>query len=85
MAGRMPQAIVSSGGSWSPDFIVSGYSRSVDWGASGLIEIFYFNQILENGFSPSDAAKSVLEDIDFAGQSSTRWMDAAGFSWIEAE
>ncbi len=85
MAGRMPQAIVSSRSNWPADFIVSGYSHSVDWGASGLIEIFYFNQILENGFSPSDAANSVLEDIDFAGQSSTRWMDAAGFSWIEAE
>jgi hypothetical protein len=85
MSGRTPQAIMSSRSNWSPDFIISGYSRSVDWGASGLIEIFYFNQILENGLSPSDAANSVLEDIDFAGQSSTRWMDAAGFSWIDTE
>ncbi|MCD4700584.1 MAG: hypothetical protein K8S24_01880 [Candidatus Aegiribacteria sp.] len=85
MSGRMPQAIISSRNSWPADFVVSGYSRSVDWGASGLIEIFYFNQMLDNGFSPPDAANSVIEDIDFAGQSSTRWMDAAGFSWIQAE
>ena len=85
MSGRMPEDIVSSRNDWPVDFIVSGYSRSVDWGASGLIEIFFFNQILENGFSPPDAATSVIEDIDFAGQSSTRWMDAAGFTWIQAE
>ena len=85
MSGRTPQAIISSRSNWPPEFIVSGYSRSVDWGASGLIEIFYFNQILDIGFSPNDAAESVLDDIDFAGQSSTRWMDAAGFSWIAAE
>ena len=85
MSGRTPQAIISSRSNWPADFVVSGYSRSVDWGASGLIEIFYFNQILENGLSPHEAANSVIEDIDFAGQSSTRWMDAAGFSWIESE
>ncbi|MEN8209980.1 MAG: hypothetical protein ABFR50_12100, partial [Candidatus Fermentibacteria bacterium] len=85
MSGRTPQAVLSSRSSWPADFIVSGYSRSVDWGASGLIEIFYLNQILENGFSPPDAAKSVIDDIDFAGRSSTRWMDAAGFTWIQSE
>ncbi len=85
MAGRTPEAILSSRTDWPDDFIVSGYRESVDWGASGIIEIFYLNQILENGFSPSDAASSVIEDIDFAGRSSTRWMDAAGFSWIQAD
>jgi len=83
MAGRMPRAIVSSRSDWDDDFIVSGYTKSVDWGASGIIEIFYFNQILETGYSPVEAANSVLDDIDFAGQSSTVWMDAAGFSWIQ--
>ena len=85
MSGLMPDAILSSRSSWPEDFIISGYSRSVDWGTSGLIEIFYFNQMLENGFSPPDAASSIIEDIDFAGQSSTKWMDAAGFTWIQAE
>lgn len=85
MSGRMPEAIISSRSGWPQDFVVSGYSRSVDWGASGMIEIFYFNQMLENGFSPPDAANSVIDDIDFAGQSSTKWMDAAGFTWIQAE
>jgi len=85
MAGRMPEDIISSRSDWPQDFLVSGYTRSVDWGASGLIEIFYLNQILDNGFSPYDAAVSVLDDIDFAGESSTRWMDAAGFTWIKAD
>jgi hypothetical protein len=84
MSGRMPEAIISSRNDWPQDFVISGYTRSVDWGASGIIEIFYFNQMLENGFAPTDAAKSVIDDIGFAGQSATRWMDAAGFDWVQA-
>lgn len=82
MAGRTPDAIISSRRDWAEGFLVSGYTQSVDWGASGIIEIFYLNQILENGLTPVDAANSVIEDIDFAGESATRWMDRAGFTWI---
>jgi hypothetical protein len=82
MAGRTPDAIVSSRRNWPEGFLVSGYTQSVDWGASGVIEIYYLNQILENGLAPVDAANSVIEDIDFAGESSTRWMEKAGFSWV---
>ena len=84
MAGRLPQAILASRESWPSGFLVSGYTNSVDWGASGMIEIYYLNQILENGLAPPEAAASVIDDIDFAASSPTRWMDAAGFSWLEA-
>lgn len=83
MEGDLPQAIIDSRESWPSGFLVSGYTRSVDWGASGVIEIFYLNQILENGLEPPDAAASVIEDIGFAGSSPSRWMDAAGFTWME--
>lgn len=81
MAGRLPQAVLSSRDDWPEGFVVSGYTRSVDWAASGMIEIFYLNQILENGLPPSEAAASVLEDIDFSGTSSTATMEGAGFAW----
>lgn len=81
MAGRIPDAILASRRNWPDGFVVSGYTKSVDWGASGIIEIFYFNQILENGLLPAEAALNVLSDIDFSGESSTHWMDAAGFVW----
>lgn len=84
MAGNLPRAIIDSRESWPSGFLVSGYTNSVDWGASGVIEIFYLNQILENGLEPPEAAASVIEDIDFAASSPTRWMDAAGFTWMEA-
>jgi hypothetical protein len=82
MAGPLPRAIMDSRDDWPEDFIVSGYTRSVDWGASGMIEIYYLDQILENGLAPRDAAQSVLQDIDFAGEQDTRWMEAAGFTWL---
>ncbi|MBN2586277.1 MAG: hypothetical protein JXA64_02635 [Candidatus Fermentibacteraceae bacterium] len=82
MAGRLPRAIVGSRDSWPQGFLVSGYTNSVDWGASGIIEIFYLNQILENGMEPPEAAASVLEDIDFSGVSATGSMEAAGFTWL---
>jgi hypothetical protein len=82
MAGGLPRAIVASRDSWPEGFLVSGYTNSVDWGASGIIEISYLNQILENGMAPPEAAASVLDDIDFSGASATRSMEAAGFSWL---
>lgn len=81
MSGRLPAEIISSRDDWPGDFVVSGYTRSVDWGASGIIEIYYFNQILENGLAPAEAAAAVLDDMDFAGTSSTATMEGAGFTW----
>ena len=76
----MPDEIIASK-NWNEDFIVSGYTESVDWGASGIIEMFYFNQIFDAGYTPAEAAQSVIEDIVFA-TTGTNWNDGAGFMWI---
>lgn len=80
MAGGIPDEIMNSR-EWNEEFLVSGYNRSVDWGASGIIEMFYFNQIFDAGYSPAEAAQSVIDDIEFA-HSATDWADDAGFTWI---
>ena len=79
MAGRTDETILSSRSNWNDDFAVSGYTTSVDWGGSAIIEFYYLNQILENGLSPTDAARALQSDIQFSGSTSTRWMDGAGF------
>ncbi|OPL18974.1 MAG: hypothetical protein AVO35_03325 [Candidatus Aegiribacteria sp. MLS_C] len=83
MSGGLPRAILSSRGDWPEGFVVSGYTRSVDWAASGMIEIYYLDLILENGLPPAEAAAAVLEDIDFSGTTSTGTMEGAGFTWQE--
>ena len=82
MAGSVPQTLLASRTDWPEGFIVSGYDLSVDWGASGMLEIYYYNQMLDVGLTPEQAANSVLDDIAFAGDEPTEWMYAAGFKWL---
>ena len=82
MAGNVPAQLLASRNDWPDGFVVSGYRVSVDWAASGMLEIYYFNQMLETGLSPEDAAQSVIDDIAFAGAEDTRWMYAADFAWL---
>ncbi|MCK5132427.1 MAG: hypothetical protein KAR40_09800 [Candidatus Sabulitectum sp.] len=79
MAGRTDEAILNSRSNWKEDFAVSGYTSSVDWGSSAIIEFYYLNQILENGLIPTEAAQALLRDIRFSGTTATPYMDAAGF------
>ena len=79
MAGGTDEAILNSRSNWRDDFAVSGYTTSVDWGGSAIIEFYYLNQILENGLTPLEAARALESDIGFSGASSTPWMDGAGF------
>ncbi len=79
MAGRTDEAILSIRSNWNENFAVSGYTTSVDWGGSAIIEFYYLNQILENGLTPLEASRALLRDIEFAGSTSTPYMDAAGF------
>jgi hypothetical protein len=48
-------------------FPLSGYSTSVDWTASALIEFTYLDMILARGYSPSAAADQVTQLLKFAG------------------
>ncbi|MCD4707987.1 MAG: hypothetical protein K8S62_09640 [Candidatus Sabulitectum sp.] len=79
MAGNTDEAILNSRSNWAEDFAVSGYTTSVDWGGSAIIEFYYLNQILENGLTPVEAAGALMSDIRFSGTTSTHWMEAASF------
>ena len=79
MAGNTDEAILNSRSDWVEDFAVSGYTNSVDWGGSAIIEFYYLNQILENGLTPVEAARALQRDIRFSGTTPTSWMEAAGF------
>lgn len=79
MAGGTDEAIVRARNNWDENFAVSGYTTSVDWGGSAIIEFYYLNQILENGLTPAAAAQALLTDIRFAGSRSTGYMEGAGF------
>ncbi len=48
-------------------FPISGYTTSVDWAASALIEFTYLDMILARGLDPQTAAKQVTQLIAFAG------------------
>jgi hypothetical protein len=46
---------------------ISGYSTSVDWAASAIIEFAYLDLILARGLSPAAAAEQVRRLLPFAG------------------
>jgi hypothetical protein len=48
-------------------FPVSGYSTSVNWGASAIIEFTYLELVLAQGRSPAEAADQLLKLLPFAG------------------
>lgn len=80
MGGRLPAMLGRQRGGT----FVSGYDRSVDWSASGIIEIYYLNLMLEFGLDPEVAAATVLASISFAGDKPGTHDDAAGFTWVGA-
>lgn len=48
-------------------FPISGYTTSVDWAASALIEFTYLDMILARRLNPQTAAQQVTQLIAFAG------------------
>jgi hypothetical protein len=82
MNGDMPRTIMQSRRDWPDDFIISGYTESVDWGGSAIIEFFYLDMILENGLTPEEAAQATLGSLTFSSDKPGRWMDPAGFTWL---
>jgi hypothetical protein len=58
-------------------FPVSGYSTSVNWGASAIIEFTYLELMLTHGLPPAEAAGQVLKLLPFAG---TRSVPGSAFA-----
>jgi hypothetical protein len=83
MDGDIPAALASSRREWPEGFVVSGYRNSVDWGMSGILEFAYLDLILEDGMTPAEACQALVGSVDFAGQRDGRYIEAAGFDWIE--
>lgn len=48
-------------------FPISGYTTSVDWGASALLEFTYLDLMLSKGLIPEKAADQVLKLLGYAG------------------
>jgi len=83
MAGSIPHRLAASRSDWPDGFVISGYTKSVDWGMSGVLEIAYLDFILEDGMSPAEACSALVGSVDFAGQNDGRFVEAAGFDWLE--
>jgi hypothetical protein len=67
-------------------FPVSGYTTSVDWGASALIEFTYLDLILSKNLSPAEAADQLCQLIGFAGDTTAPGSPylPAGFRFFQA-
>jgi hypothetical protein len=57
------RAVAQGGG-----YAISGYSTSVDWAASAIIEFTYLDFVLSRGLPPEDAAGQLLKLLPFAGE-----------------
>jgi len=67
-------------------FPVSGYTTSVDWGASALIEFTYIDLILGRGLEPREASRHLKGLVPFSGDKARRDSPypAAGFRFFPA-
>lgn len=48
-------------------FPISGYTTSVDWGGSAIIEFQYLDMILAKGLTPAEAAARLVRLVGYAG------------------
>ena len=67
MAGKLP-ADISKNLPAGISFPMSGYTTSVDWGASAAAEFLYFDLILGRGLEPADAIRRLVELLPVAGK-----------------
>ncbi len=63
--------------------VVSGYTESVDWAESAVVEMLYLSLILERGLSPAAAAAAVEATLTGAAGSGTGVLSETGFSWAD--
>jgi hypothetical protein len=63
---------------------VSGYTTSIDWGASALLEFTYLDLILNRGLEPAEAAAKLPELVTYAGDAVAEGSPypAAGFRFF---
>jgi hypothetical protein len=47
---------------------ISGYTQTVDWAASAIVDFTYLNLILEGGLAPAEAQTAVRRMLSFAGE-----------------
>lgn len=68
-------------------FPVSGYSRSVDWGASAVLEFLYYDLILARDLAPDEAARQLPALVSFAGDGDVPGAPfaSAGFRFLSPE
>jgi hypothetical protein len=59
------RAVAEAGG-----YAISGYSTSVDWAESAIIEFTYLDFVLSRGMPPQKAADQLLRLMPFAGDTS---------------
>ncbi len=71
MKDRLARDILSHVGE-DAAFPVSGYTTSVDWGASAVAEMLYLDLVLSRGQSPEQATESVRRLMPFAGDERLR-------------
>ena len=67
-------------------FPVSGYTTSVDWGVSALLEFTYLDLILNRGMAPAEAAEKLPLLVRYSGDSAPNGSPypAAGFRFFPA-
>ena len=66
MAGKLP-AEISQSLPAGISFPITGYTTSVDWGASAAAEFLYFDLILGRGLEPAEAVKRLVGLLPVAG------------------
>ena len=71
----------------SAPFPISGYTTSVDWGGSAIIEFNFLDMILGKGMPPKLAAEQLLKLVGFAGDEAPEGSpySAAGFRFFSPD
>lgn len=66
-------------------FPISGYTTSIDWGGSAVLEFSYFDLILSKHFSPEHAAEVMQTLVTYAGDNGPELSPygSAGFRFLK--
>ena len=81
MAGATPKSLLREVG--GNGLVVSGYTESVDWSESAVVEMLYLSLILEKGLAPARAAEAVEALLLGAASAEAGVLAGTGFSWSD--